>query len=125
MSRVVSKDLLLPPHTFHAAYYFREPPVHLRISLIVFVFFPGRMFPGGGCGLSYRCDTTIIIFSCLRWALRAYELKNLLAKSSIIFPMASTRASSPTTGMVLISGMVHCVGCLLFEIEYMGRLMGY
>jgi hypothetical protein len=45
-------------------------------------------------------------------SLRAYELKNLLAKSFIIFPMASARASIPTTGVVLISGVVHCVGCL-------------
>ena len=42
-------------------YYFREPPVYSRISLIMFVFFPGRMFPGGGCGVSYRYDTTTII----------------------------------------------------------------
>jgi hypothetical protein len=45
-------------------------------------------------------------------SLRAYELKKLFAKSSIILPIVSARVSSPTTGMVLISGMVHSMGCL-------------
>jgi hypothetical protein len=92
----------------------------------MFVFSPGRMFPGGA--VDY-CPTGAILLLLLLLlsisSLRAYELKNLLVKSFIIFPMASAKASSPTTGMVLISGMVHCcMGCLS-EIEYIGRLGGY
>jgi hypothetical protein len=57
-------------------------------------------------------------------SLRAYELKNLLAKSFIIFPMASARASIPTTGMLAADKWG---GALrgLFKSEFMGRLRGY
>jgi hypothetical protein len=95
----------------------------------MFVFFPGRMFPGGGAVDCPTGSILLLLLLLLRLgisSLRAYyELKNLLAESSIIFPMAYPRASSPTTGMmVLISGMVHWLHGL-FEIEYMGRLRGY
>jgi hypothetical protein len=60
----------------------------------MFVFSPGRMFPGGA--VDY-CPTGAILLLLLLLlsisSLRAYELKNLLVKSFIIFPMASAKAS--------------------------------